>query len=620
MGVVMGLLVVSFGIWGIGDIFRRVRRSSDVATIGGTEISIEQFRQQFHDRVQQLSRQLGRGVTPEQARAVGLDRQVLGELLAQAALDQKADQLRLGMSNAEVAKQIAEEPAFRGPNGQFDRSRFEQLIRQAGYTEPRFVAEQRRVLLRRQVADSVIGDVKPPRAELEAVQRYQDEQRSIEYFVLGPDQAGTVEAPTDDVLAKYFADHKALFRAPEYRKIALLSLTPSDVARTIEISPDEARRAYEGNKDRYSTPEKRQIEQVMFPNPEAAAKAARQLANGVSFEQLAKERGLSLTDIDLGLLAKKDMVDPAIADAAFSLKEGATSGPITGRFGTAILRVTKIEPGSTKSFAAVEGEIVKKLALDRAKEQVSKLRDKIEDELASGLRVEEVAKKLNLQARIIDAADRSGRAPDGQPVPELPKGVDVIAGAFASDVGVDNDALRLPEGGYVWFDVLGVTPAHDRTLGEVKDQVEARWRDDQIASRLKAKGDKILDELKGGAPFEAIAAAEKVEVKRASGLKRQGEANGLAPNIVAKIFGTAKSAAASTEGKNPTERVIFRVTDVVVPPFDPNSAEARQAAGTLGETLGDDLLGEYVTRAEADLGVSINRAGLNQAVGGAPGQ
>ena len=154
MAVVMGLLAASFAVWGIGDIFRGFGRST-VAKIGRTEISIEQFRQTYNDRLQQLGRQVGRPVTLDQARQIGLDRQVLGQMIAEVVLDERARTLRLGLSDAEISKRITSDPNFQSPTGQFDRTRFEQTIRSAGYTEARFVAEQRRQSLRRQLVGAI---------------------------------------------------------------------------------------------------------------------------------------------------------------------------------------------------------------------------------------------------------------------------------------------------------------------------------------------------------------------------------------------------------------------------------------------------------------------------------
>ena len=164
----MGLLALSFAIWGINDIFRGFGRST-LAKIGGTEIPIEMFRQTYNERLQQIGRQSGRPLSSEQARARGLDRQILGQMIAEAGLDQRAKQMRLGISDAEVIRRITADPAFRNASGQFDPARFQDVLRNNGYSEQRFVAEQRRLMLRRQIAATVSGDIPVPTAWFDAV-------------------------------------------------------------------------------------------------------------------------------------------------------------------------------------------------------------------------------------------------------------------------------------------------------------------------------------------------------------------------------------------------------------------------------------------------------------------
>src|ERR1700754_2599050 len=124
MAVVMGVLILSFAIWGIADIFKGFGQST-LAKIGGTEISTEQFRQLYTDRLQQIGRQFGRPLTMDQARAFGLDRQVLQQTIAEAALDEEARRLGLGQSDEETKRTIFSDPNFRGTNGQFDPARFQ---------------------------------------------------------------------------------------------------------------------------------------------------------------------------------------------------------------------------------------------------------------------------------------------------------------------------------------------------------------------------------------------------------------------------------------------------------------------------------------------------------------
>ena len=442
MAIVMGVLIVSFAVWGIADIFKGFGQSS-LAKIGSTEISTEQFRQIYTDKLQQLGRSFGRPLTPEQARAFGLDRQVLQQTIAEAALDEEARRMGLAQSQEETMRLIYSDPNFKGLGGGFDPARFQATIRQFGYTEQRYLAEQRRVGLRRQIVGTVSAGVEPSKVLLDALIRYQNEQRSIEFIKLDAAQAGTIDPPSPEALAAFFEDHKTQFRAPEYRKIAFVAITPEEIGKWTEVTDEDARKIFEQNRDRLGTPEKREVSQIVFPNEGEAQAARGRITSGTSFDDIAKERNLNLSDVDLGLIAKSAIIDPAIADAAFSLPSGEVSQPVQGRFGVALVKIGKIEPGVTPTFESVAAQVKKEIATERARAKVTEMQNKMEDERSGGANVVEAAQKLGLTAVTIEAVDRSGRLPDGQPLANIPRGLDVVSQAFNSDVGVDNDPISV---------------------------------------------------------------------------------------------------------------------------------------------------------------------------------
>jgi peptidyl-prolyl cis-trans isomerase D len=314
------------------------------------------------------------------------------------------------------------------------------------------------------------------------------------------------------------------------------------------------------------------------------------------------------------------IADQKVADAAFALAVGQASGAVDGAFGSTIVRVTKIEPGSTRPFAEVEADIKKGLATERAKAEIRKLRDKVDEEVGGGARIDEIAKKLNIPFLTIEAIDRSGRGPDGKPV-ELPKGVDVIDGIFSAEVGLENDALQTPDGGLVWYDLVAVTPSRARTLDEVKDQVEARWRDDEAVARLIAKAQEMTDKInKDGAKLADLAAADKLTVANTKWLKRNDTPAGLPTNAISVMFGARKGSAVSSEGKNPIERIVMVVTDVTVPTFDPASPDAKKLADAVRDSMVNDLYSQFMGRLESDLKVEVDQAALAQALGTNPNQ
>ena len=614
MAVVMGVLIVSFGIWGIADIFRGFGQST-LAKVGHIEISLNEFRQIYNDRLQQIGRQFGRPLTQEQARAFGFDRQVLQQTIAEAALDEKARQLGLGQSDAETMRVILADPNFKGMNGSFDPQRFQMIIRQFGYTEARYLADQKRVSLRRQLTNTITAGLTPSNTLMEALSRFQNEQRSVEYVKLGAAQAGTIDPPSPETLAAYFEEHKTQFRAPEYRKIAFVTVTPEEIGKWSDVSDEDAKKLFEQRKDKLGTPEKRQVSQIVFPNMDEAQAARSRIASGTSFDDVAKERKLADADVDLGLVTKSAILDPAIADAAFALPSGEVSQPVQGRFGIALVKVGVIQPGIDPDYASVANELKKEIAVERARNQVATLRDKMEDERGGGASVVESAQKLGLSAVTIDAVDRSGKTPAGQPA-NIPTGLDVVSQAFNSDVGVDNDAIAY-RGGYVWYDVLGITPSHDRPLDEVKDQVEARWKDDQIASRLRTKATEMVQKLDQGGKLADEAAGLDLKVETASSFKREDSPPGAPSGLVAAAFRTAKDGAGQTPASGGTEWIVFRVTDIKIPPVDFNSDDMKKLKDQLVRGLSDEQVALYVAKLEKNIGTSINEEGLAQVTGAA---
>jgi len=616
MGVVLGLIAISFGIWGIGDIFRGFGTNT-VAKVGSTEIRLDTFRQLYQDRVQQISRQLNRPILPDQARALGIDRQLLNEIIAETAMDEQARAMRLNVSDADLARRITDAPDFKGINGQFERARFDAYLRNTSNSEARFMAEQRKIALRAQLMSTVSGEAPVPKTALDAFNRFQNEERGIEYVTLGSAQAADIGEPTPEVLAKYFEARKVAFRAPEFRKITLVVLTPTDLAARIEVSDADLKKAYTDRRVRYETPERRHLKQIVFPNMEEAKAAADKLAQGTTFEALAAERGLKESDIDLGTVAKTAVVDRDIADAAFALKSGEVSAPVTGRFGIAIVKVDTIEAGKTRSFEEVAAELKRDMQNERAKNEITNVQEKIEDERLGGATLADAARKFNLTPRVIEAIDRNGKDANGNAVPDLPQNADVLSAAFAAEIHGENEPIRVPNsGGYVWFDVDAITPARDMPLDEVKDKVVARWRDDEIATRLRAKATEMLDKIKSGTSFADVAAAEKLKVEWRPGIKRSGPPTGLSPATVTEVFKTPQDRAGTAEGASPTERLVFRVTEIKVPPLDPEAADVKRIDEALRSRSTEDLMAQYLAKVQSEVGVTVNASALNQVSGG----
>jgi peptidyl-prolyl cis-trans isomerase D len=260
----------------------------------------------------------------------------------------------------------------------------------------------------------------------------------------------------------------------------------------------------------------------------------------------------------------------------------------------------------------VAATIKKEIATANARAKVNELQGKMEDERGGGASVVEAAQKLGLTAVTIDAVDRSGRIPNGQLVANVPRGLDVVSQAFNSDVGVDNDPIQF-NGGYVWYDVIGVTPSRERPLDEVRDQVEAKWREDQISSRLRTKAAEMVKKLEQGGNLADEAAALGSKVESAKDFKREASVAGVPSSAITAAFRTAKDGVG--QSGSGSEWTVFKVTDVTVPPADLASGEVKKLQETLQRGLADEQVAQYVTKIESVIGTSINQAAFAQVTG-----
>jgi peptidyl-prolyl cis-trans isomerase D len=610
--VFFGALIVSFAIWGIGDIFRTTPASA-VAEVGSTTITVDQVRNAYTNELQRLGRQFRTVISPEQARAFGLDQQVVSNLVTEAVLAEQARQMGLSVSDQLVAASIMNNPTFKGADGQFNRALFDQALRNAGLSEAGFVQEQRSAMARLHLAEAVAGDITVPAAARDALHRYTSERRAASYLLLTPATAGDIPAPTRDQLQSFFNERKSTFRAPEYRAVTVMALDAAALAKPDAVSEADARQAYEQQKAKYGTPERRTIQQITFPSQADADAAAAKIKEGTTFEAVASERNVSPQDLELGTFTKTEMLDQAVADAAFALEQGAVSAPVAGRFGPVLVRVTQIQPEAVRPFEEVAAELRQEVAQERAQGQIEKIHDEIEDLRAGAKPLADIAKEKGLTLVQVPAVEAGGLDKAGSPV-TIPEKDAVVKAAFASDIGVDNEALRTATG-YVWYDVTGIEASREKSLDEVRDQVATQWRGDQVAQRLSEKANELTGRLEKGEAIEAVAQAAGAQVKTAADLARNTAKDDLVTEAVNRIFavpvGNAGHAANGADA-----RAVFKVASATVPPLITTTQAAQNAENQLRAGFGDDLISQYIAQVRQDLGVTINQQALRRATGG----
>jgi peptidyl-prolyl cis-trans isomerase D len=607
------LLVASFAIWGVSASIMSPS-STAVMTVGDQQISSEEFRLAYQRQMATLSRQFGTQLTTEQARAFGIDQQAFAQLAAGAALDQLSQDMRLGLSQDRLASLIAEDPAFRGNDGRFDRQLFSARLRNAGLREEDYIEERSKVAVRSQIVDAVSDGFQPPKVLVDVLKQYRDQTRDVSYVLLSYANIDPVKAPTDEVLGTWFEGVKARYRAPEQRRFAYVTLQPRDVADPTSVTEEQVREDYERRKDTYKTLETRTIEQLAFPSKEMADAAIQQMKERqLSFDELVADQGKSAADVMLGDFTRDQLPDAAIADAAFALgPQGGVTPVVQGAFGPVVLRVTKVRPEVTKSFDEVKEDIRRQLSLNAAAQDVQSVHDRLEDLRGSGSSLEEAASQLKLKAGTI-TADRSGQDASGAPVANMPASDTLLADVFRTDVGAEALPANLGNDGYVWFDVREVIPERDRTLSEVRDRALVDWTSEQQRSALSARAEQLKLRLDGGETLAAIAEELGLAVEIKTGLRRQGDDAIFGAEAIKAAFAGPAGINTAAIGADGESRLLMHVDAVNEQPADALGADDQQVQ-QIARAAGDDMLDQMVNQLQSAYGVSINQALADQAM------
>lgn len=605
--ILMGLLVLSFAVWGIADIFTGFGRGT-VATVGDTEIDAQDYRAELNTEINALSNRLNQRLTVSQTAAFGLPNQVLGRMIAEATLNDMATRYNLGLSSEELARTIASDPAFQNL-GKFDRDYMNLILRNLGTTEDRYVLSREGLEQRRQLAAGLTGLSTVPNAALKVFNAFTFEKRDVNYVVLKEEDLPAIEEPSDEALAKYFDDKKLVFRAPEYRSFELLKLEPGDIIDPDGVSDEDAKGYYETAASRFIQEEKRQIQQILFGSPAEAREALDKIRAGSDFDDIVAERNLTPEDIDFGLLTKAEVTDPAVADAAFALQEGDISEVIAGRFGSLLVRVAEIQPEQAQPFEELKDQLKAEIAADRAKDEVLDMFDKVEDARAGGSTLKEIANQLNLPYRTITAISRDGELQNEEKLTDLPEQTALLTNIFDTEIDYEADPIDVANTGFAWFHVKDIIPARDRTLDEVRVKVIDAWKKDERASQNANLASEILKEVQGGLKLEDVASQRNLAFLTAKAITRQGGGS-LPGSAIDQAFGGPLGHGATAAGS--AEQFVLQVAAIEAPDFSPDALQLDGIRQSLNDSAANDLLGQLTTDIQRSIGITINQPLLDQ--------
>lgn len=597
--LLMAMLILGLGGFGVTS-FGGATQS--VASVGDREVDVNDYARALRAEVDALSAQFGQPISIAQAQAFGIDQGVRARLIAQAAMDVEAERIGLSAGDGQVRDQILGASVFRGIDGRFDREIYALTLRQQGLTETEFEAELRNDAARVLLQGAVAGGMAAPATYVEAIATWAGESRGFDHVTLTAGLlAEPVPEPTEEQLAAFHAETPAPFTAPETRVISYAWLSPEAMLEEVPLDEAALRAEYEARIAEFVQPERRMVEQLVFgTEEEAAAAKARIDAGEATFEDLVNERGLALQDVDLGEVTREEL-GPA-GEGVFALENTGVVGPLPSELGPALYAMNAILLAQETPFEEARDSLSEEVALDRARRMIADRAQELDDLLAGGATLQELAAEAGMEFGTVEVT-----AEGGEGIAAYAEFREVALAASPDDFP---ELHEMEDGGVFALQLDELRAPALRPLAEVRLEAAELWTAAETTRRLLAEAEALA-----AAPDLAAAAAERgLEVTPVAPITRDGFVEGLPEGGVEALFGMAEgeSLALAGSGEQATAHVL-RLTSVALPaPGDEAAAQMRAALDTQArQGIAQDALELFTRAIEDEAGVSLNPAAIN---------
>jgi peptidyl-prolyl cis-trans isomerase D len=594
--VILALLFVGLAGFGVTSFGGGVQ---SVGRVGDTEIDIDRYARELQGELRALAAQRGRAVPLSEAQGMGVPQAVLGRLVAAAALEDEAASMGLSVGDETVSAQILAIPGFQGVDGTFDRDAYRFVLEQNGLSVAEFEERIRAETAASLIQQAVLTGVAFPPVFADTLYGFARETREVTWSELGPDTLeARPQAPDEAALRAFHEANPARFTAPETRAVTYAWLTPDMILDTIEPDEEALRTVYEDRIADFVQPERRLVERLVFATEAAAEEALARIASGgADFDALVAERGLDLSDVDLGDVTEAEL-DEAGA-AVFASDEPGVAGPAPSALGPALFRVNAILAPRDVSFEEAREDLLPVVQMDRARRVIRDMVDDLDDRLAGGATVEDLAEETELELGRIDLE------------PGTTEGIAAYESfrraALAAGEGDFPEIVEMPEGGVFALRLDELRPPTLRPFEEARAAVEDAWRAAETARLMAEEAGTLADALRAGREMAAL----RLPVGMERALVRDAFVEGAPAGFVQAAFEMAPNEVRVVA--DATGAWIVRLERIA--PADQAGAESQMLKSLLTEQtaqeVSDDLLDAFTEALAARRGIEINQAALN---------
>lgn len=598
--IVWGILVlVMLGLGGFG-VTNFGGGVNSIGKVGDREIDVNDYARALRQEMNAISAQFGQPVTFQQAQAFGIDQRVLQTVVTRAALDNEAARIGISAGDASVAAEITAIDAFKGSSGTFDREAYRFALDRNNLTEADFEQGIREDIARSVLQGAIVGGFTAPAALTDTLTAWAGERRSFSLLQLTEaDLTAPVADPTEEELTAFYDANIDRFTKPEAKRITYVALLPETLAPEMEVDEAALRDLYDSRINEFMIPEKRLVERLVFPT-EADAQAARARldAGEVTFDQLVTERGLSLTDVDMGDVSETDL--GAAGEAVFALTEPGVAGPAPSDLGPALFRMNAILAAQETSFEDAKETLSAEMKTDAARRAISARIEEIDDLLASGADLEEVAAEAKMDIATIDYVT-GAESPEG--IAAYP---DFREAADALQEGDFPEAIQLDDGALVALRLDQIVPPAPIPLDEVREDATAAWRLEATQKALAARAEAIKAEVGGG---KSLGAFGIVSVTR--NITRDGFVESAPADLLDTLFAMEQDELRVVQGDGFTG--LLRLDTISPAETAGEDAEALRDSIAIRaqQTLAQDAFALFTNALSTEAGIQIDQTAVN---------
>jgi len=509
--IILVLIIVPFALWGVGSYIQNKGDADVVASVNGQNILSQEFTQALKDQQERLRTKMGSSFDPALLESAEIRQSILDNLIKQHLLVQEASKVGVKITDAQLASVIAQIPAFQ-QDGQFQKTRYEALLRNQNMTPAMFESRVRQELMSQQLVGGLTASQFMPRTVVESVIKASEQQREASVVVLKPEQYLSKVKIEPAVVKAYYDSHLADFKVPEQVRAEYVVLSTDSLLSQMQVSDEEVNKYYLEHTKQYETPEERQAAHILIsvaPNATAAEKsAATEKANQIlkevqknpaDFAELAKkysqDTGSAAQGGDLGMFGRGAMVKP-FEDAVFQMSAGQIKGPVASDFGLHIIKLTAIKPGKSRSLDEVKDTIVSELKKQKASKKFAEVADNFSNivyEQGDSLKPAAEAMKLSIQTSGWISRNAGDNA--------LLNNQKLLQALF-SDETLNNkrntEAIEVASNTLVSARVIEHKAASTKPFEQVSAGVADRLQKEQASVLAKRQGEEMLAQLKQG--------------------------------------------------------------------------------------------------------------------------